>query len=1334
MISLLSSGDRDILREATRWSTVFWHRARNSPKKIAGLVLLTLLLAATSVMLVEGTRWFAWATPGRVAIVFTPLLLGWLIYLGWLIFKFMPSRNDRVVIKLRNFVRSRIDPLEEKIRALSDDELRAKRREFEQRLAAGESLDDIRAEAYACVREASRRARNHRQFECQLIGGKVLEDCNVAEMRTGEGKTIVCYMANYMKVLQGLKVHMVTVNDYLVKRDAEFCKPIFDLLGVSVGYISSDMPTFGPEAEIRRQAYACDITYGTNSEFGFDYLRDNMKLRVEDQVQGPQDYTVVDEVDSILIDEARTPLIISGPAHDDVRNYQVADNIARMLIAKQEQANRETARRIDEIENNMPEEIRKDPKLKDAFINGVRKFKRDPFWLSIDEAEAIGHTQYVVVEQDRKQAHMTDLGSKVAQQELGIGSFYDSRNMNWPHFIENALRAHLCYQRDKDYVVQDDQVIIVDEFTGRLMHGRQWSDGLHQAVEAKERVTIKQETQTLATITLQNLFKLYKQLAGMTGTAMTEAEEFMKIYGLEVIAIPTNKPIRRIDYNDKLYKTMASKYDAIVDEICAYATKGYPADPWSLYDMLREARKLLRQRLRRERDNAEYRRLLEVTEQALKTFDEGQGDPAALEQAYLELAGEHVGGRPVLVGTTSVENSEKLSELLTRRYGIEHEVLNAKNHAREAEIVAKAGQQHEEVRGRKKMIVGNVTIATNMAGRGTDIVLGPGVAEIGGLHVVGTERHESRRIDNQLRGRCGRQGDPGSSRFFLSLEDDLLKLFMGEWLLKMLHRYAFEEGVPIEHKSLTRGIERAQKKVEERNFGIRKNLLEYDEVPDQQRRTFYGLRQKVLEGRELSRIIWQMIDETVADAVDRFLDPLYPARCVADWIAGKLGVALDPTKLDTTDKEALFEEVREQLTTEMRSNVQRVFGEYIEPSAPPEEWDVRGFVQWVGQYGLNLTQRQVRESDPDELLDRVEQAAIEKVEQTDLAPLEEFVEPLYGRARLVRWAREKFGVEVPLDDLATASREEAVEIIGRKMREAYRQREIEYPVEAALEFAVRRGGTNPIAIAEQIARWGRLKYNVAWDYAHFDGKTFEQIRDELLELNREYLLNGRLDAEIDEALGKLDGDEQKVLEWARRRFGRLVEIFDVQPGPDLREQLARCGYEMLRYELSRLEQMVLLNTLDAAWKDHMYAMDLLRQSISLRGYAERDPKIEFKREGTRLFEEMLAAVRERVTDLIFKVRIPLPPAGGEEGGVFAVAPTPSGEGAGMAYAGATAQHADATGAGFSQAAADREAAMKQQGEAAAPKTYRREKPRVGRNDPCPCGSGKKYKHCCGRAR
>jgi preprotein translocase subunit SecA len=397
-----------------------------------------------------------------------------------------------------------------------------------------------------------------------------------------------------MKILQGLKVHMVTVNDYLVRRDAEFCRPIFDLLGCTVGFITSDMPSWNDTEQLRLKAYACDITYGTNSEFGFDYLRDNMKMSVRDQVQGPQDFAVVDEVDSILIDEARTPLIISGPAHDDVNNYRIADNIARSLIRKQEQATRDFAKRIDELEANPPADVKGEPKFK----SGLKKFRADPLWLSSDEAEAIGFLQYYVVEMDRKSAHMTEHGAKAAQAELGIGTFYDAKNMNWPHYIDNALRAHVVYQRDKEYVVQDDVVVIVDEFTGRLMTGRQWSDGLHQAVEAKERVTIKQETQTLATITLQNLFKLYKQLAGMTGTAMTEADEFMKIYKLEVIAIPTNRPIRRIDYNDKLFKSVPSKFDAIVEEIHSYSSKGYPADPWSLYDMLREARKFLKQATR----------------------------------------------------------------------------------------------------------------------------------------------------------------------------------------------------------------------------------------------------------------------------------------------------------------------------------------------------------------------------------------------------------------------------------------------------------------------------------------------------------------------------------------------------------------------------------------------------------------------------------------------------------------------------------------------------------------------------------------------------------------
>jgi preprotein translocase subunit SecA len=1319
MISLLSAGDTDVLRDATRSSTVFWHKVRQARLRIAGAGALTALLLIVILLIAVQPRVAVLQSVGReaLAVVVSLLSLLWLSYLGWLIFlKFMPSRNDRVVIALRNMVRSRIDPLEEQVQALSDDQLRAKTEEFRRRLAEGESLDAIRPEAYACVREASRRARAHRQFECQLIGGKVLEDCNVAEMRTGEGKTIVCYMANYMKVLQGLRVHMVTVNDYLVKRDADFCRPIFELLGMTVGHISSDMESYGPGARVRQEAYACDIAYGTNSELGFDYLRDNMKHNLQDQVQGPQDFAVVDEVDSILIDEARTPLIISGPAHDDVSNYQVADNIARSLIRKQEQANREMSRRIGELEKNPPPQMQSGPKFKD----GIKKFHTDPFWLSSDEAEAIGHMQYFVVELDRKSAHMTEHGAKAAQSELGIGTFYDSKNMNWPHYIDNALRAHQTYQRDKDYVVQDGQVIIVDEFTGRLMHGRQWSDGLHQAVEAKERVTIKQESQTLATITLQNLFKLYRQLAGMTGTAMTEADEFMKIYKLEVIAIPTDQAVRRIDYNDKIYRSQSSKFDAIVEEIRSYSQNGYPGDPWSLYDMLKQARRLLNERLRGDGENTEARANLEVVEDALAQFNDGQGDPAGLEKAYLHLAGENVGGRPVLVGTVSVENSEKLSQLLSHRYGIEHEVLNAKNHAREAEIVMKAGQQHEVTRGKKKSMHGNVTIATNMAGRGTDIVLGPGVAQIGGLHVVGTERHESRRIDNQLRGRCGRQGDPGSSRFFLSFDDDLLRLFMGEWVLKMLTRFALEEGVPIEHKQLSKGIERAQKKVEERNFGIRKNLLEYDEVPDEQRRSFYEMRQRALEGRDLSEFIWEMIDETVTDAIDRYYDPEYPAQCVAEWVAQNLGVSIEAGRLDTSEVAALCEQVRDLAAGEIRSNVQRTFGEYVDPDIPPDEWDVRGLLSWIGQYGVSLTQRQVRDADSDDLRDRIVEAALVKVENHDLTPLEQYVDKSFSRTRLARWAQEKFGVSVPVEDLMKASRDEAERVMGEKMRAAYRKREVEYPVGAVIEYAFERGGQNLNAVYEWIVAWVNSKYRLDWTYEHLVGKDPQQIFQELRALNEDYLRNGRLDVEIDAAIEQHPGE--KIREWARERFGRVVEMHRVEPGPDLREQLQRCGYEMLRYELTQLERMVLLTTFDAVWKDHMYSMGLLREGIGLRGYAERDPKIEYKREGTRLFNELLGNIRERVTDLIFKVQVSMAPATAEAAGPVGPA----------APAGMTAQHADATNVGFASAAEDHEAAMRQQGGDGKTQTIRRATPKVGRNQPCPCGSGKKYKHCHGK--
>ncbi len=1375
---LLNVGDTDILRDATSASAVFWHRARRGGVRLAafgGLSIILLGLLAALILGPEGTG-LSWLRREALAGAISAAVVIWGVFGGWLAFKFLPSRNDRVVLRLRQWVRQQVDPLEERIRALSDEELRAKTAEFKRRLAAGESLESIRPEAYACVREASRRARNHRQFECQLIGGKVLEDCNVAEMRTGEGKTIVCYMANYLKVLQGLKVHMVTVNDYLVKRDADFCRPIFELLGVTVGYITADMETWGPEAEARRRGYNCDITYGTNSEFGFDYLRDNMKHSVRDQMQGRQDYVVVDEVDSILIDEARTPLIISGPAHDDVSVYRMADDIARALLSKQEQANRETRSRLSEIEAE-PQRFGLDPN-NPKFKAGLKKFRVDPYWLSSDEAEAIGHKQYFVVEEDRKSVHMTEHGAKAAQAHLGIGTFYDSKNMNWPHYIDNALRAHKVYQKDKEYVVQDDQIIIVDEFTGRLMHGRQWSDGLHQAVEAKERVTIKQETQTLATITLQNLFKLYRQLAGMTGTAMTEADEFMKIYKLEVVAIPTNQPVRRIDYNDKIYKTTANKFDAIVEEIRSYSQEGIPADPWSLLDMLKCARRTLLELqahrpqpaeagrdVGKDEEGAEIGRQIGIIDETLAAFDNGKGDEAVLAEGYRRLMGDTIAGRPVLVGTVSVENNEKLSALLKHRYGIDHELLNAKNHAREAEIVAKAGEQHEVGRGGRggrRRLVGNVTIATNMAGRGTDIMLGGNpaaaiaalpdptpeqieairaeyrrrhdiVAAAGGLHVVGTERHESRRIDNQLRGRCGRQGDPGSSRFFLSFEDDLLRLFMGEWVLKMLNMLGFEEGMAIEDKRVNKGIERAQKKVEERNFHIRKNLLEYDEVMDYQRKTFYTMRQQVVEGRGLSELIWEMIDRSVADAVERYYDPRYPAHCVAEWVAQNLGVSIDPDKVDTSYADVLTSQVRDLATSELRQTIQRTFGEYVDPEADPAEWDVRGLASWASQFGLSLTQNQIRRARPDELMEQLVQAAQQKVESHDLSPLQQYVDPLFGKARLARWAREKFAVEVPLDDLATASREDAQRLLGEKMRAAYRRREIEYPVIAVIDYALQRGGSNVNEVYSRIATWARRKYGVDWTYEHFAGKNPEQIYRELRALNEDYLSNGRLDVEIEAALQRHQGEE--LLKWARQRFGAVLDSCPLELGGDLRAQLQHCAYEMLRFELTQLERYVLLTTFDAVWKDHMYAMDLLRHGIGLRGYAERDPKIEYKREGTRMFNEMLEHIRERVTDLVFKIQGGAAAAAGGYGEAEAVgARGPTSAAGGVAYSGLTTTKADASGAGFAAAAADQVAALRPQGEGGKPQPIRRDQPKVGRNDPCPCGSGKKYKHCHGRGR
>jgi preprotein translocase subunit SecA len=639
------------------------------------------------------------------------------------ILKNLLDDNAKEIKKLSKYV-NQINELEAGMKALSDEELRGKTDEFKARLQEGETLDDLLPEAFAVVREASVRTLGMRHFDVQLMGGIVLHQGRIAEMKTGEGKTLVATLAAYLNALEGKGVHIVTVNDYLAGRDAQWMGQIYEFLGLTVGVI-----VHGLDSAQRREAYGADITYGTNNEFGFDYLRDNMAISKDHLVQRELNFAIVDEVDSILIDEARTPLIISGQADKPTDLYYT---VAKVI-----------------------------PRLKNE----------EDF--NIDEKANV--------------VTLTEEGVAKVERMLGVDNLYDDENIEVSHHVNQALRAHVLMKRDRDYVVKDGQVVIVDEFTGRMMFGRRFSEGLHQAIEAKEGVKIERESQTLATITFQNYFRMFKKLAGMTGTAATEEMEFRKIYGLSVVEIPTNEPMIRVDHPDIVYRTEKGKFDAVVQEV----------------------------------------------EDLHKT------------------------GQPVLVGTISIEKSELLSNMLKRR-GISHQVLNAKYHDKEAEIVAQAGQ------------MGAVTIATNMAGRGTDIVLGEGVTALGGLHIIGTERHESRRIDNQLRGRAGRQGDPGSSRFYVSLEDDLMRLFGSENIMGILDKVGMDDTTPIEHSIVSRSIENAQKRVEAKNFDIRKHVLEYDDVMNQQREVIYEQRRQVLEGEDLKANIQDMIETLVDNTMNMF--------------------------------------------------------------------------------------------------------------------------------------------------------------------------------------------------------------------------------------------------------------------------------------------------------------------------------------------------------------------------------------------------------------------------------------------------------------------------------
>ncbi|MGB7919602.1 MAG: preprotein translocase subunit SecA [Desulfobacterales bacterium] len=834
--------------------------------------------------------------------------------------KVFGSKNERELKKLQPII-EQINALETDLRALSDDQLKGHTAKFKERLQDGESLDDLLPEAFAVVREASRRTLNMRHFDVQLLGGIVLHQGKIAEMKTGEGKTLVATLPAYLNALTGKGVHIVTVNDYLASRDTRWMGTIYTFLGLTVGTI-----VHGLDDAERKKAYGADITFGTNNEFGFDYLRDNMKFDRQSLVQRELHYGIVDEVDSILIDEARTPLIISGPAERSTDLYYQVNNII--------------------------------PRLKKE-------------------------TDYSIDEKARTVV-LTEDGVAKAEKLLQVDNIYDPKHIELLHHVNQGLKAHTLFKRDVDYIVKNGEVIIVDEFTGRLMPGRRYSEGLHQALEAKEGVKIENENQTLATVTFQNYFRMYDKLAGMTGTADTEAVEFKKIYSLEVMVIPTDKPMIRKDYSDVIYKTRREKYNAAIDEI-------------------------------------------------------------------VEL---HRRGQPVLVGTISIDVSEQVSDSLKKR-GIKHTVLNAKIHEKEAEIIAMAGQK------------GAVTISTNMAGRGTDIVLGEGVTELGGLHILGTERHESRRIDNQLRGRSGRQGDPGSSRFYLSLEDDLLRIFGGERITGIMDRLGMQEGEPIEHGLISRAIENAQSKVEGHNFEIRKQLLEYDDVMNQQREVIYRQRREALFGKDLKSSILEIIEEKSEEIADAFADERTPA----------------------------------------------------------EEWDFKGLNEAVFK---------------------------------------------------------QFNFRLPL----------------------------------------------------------------------IEGET--------------------LDGLTGEGLAQLINDE-------------AVRIYE--------EKEKAIGSEDFR----QLERIVMLQNVDNLWKDHLLSMDHLKEGIGLRGYAQQNPLLVYKKEGFEMFQEMIARIKEETLGILFRIQLAEPQKMKEI-----------------------------------QRPREQQLTYSGSGEPQKKKPVKRADKKIGRNAPCPCGSGKKYKKCCGK--
>jgi len=1193
------------------------------------------------------------------------------------------SSNARYLKKLQSRVDA-INALETKYQAMGDSELKQQTADFRARLAAGETLDDLLVEAFAVCREAGRRWLMMRHYDVQLLGGMVLHEGSIAEMVTGEGKTLVATLPAYLNALEAKSVHVVTVNPYLARRDMEWMGPLYINLGLTVGAIYPDMP-----ADEKQRAYECDITYGTNNEFGFDYLRDNMKPAAkgddkypahQQQSQGRLHYAIIDEVDNILVDEARTPLIISGPAHDDVARYAKADKLARQL--------------------------RKDVHFE--------------------------------VKEKEHSAHLTDEGVREAEKLAGVESFYTAGNMDWPHLIDNSLKAHYLYKRDVNYVVQGDEVVIVDEFTGRLMTGRQWSDGLHQAVEAKEGVRIKEETQTYATITLQNFFKLYDKISGMTGTAMTEASEFWKIYKLDVIAIPTNRPMRRANYPDVIYRTEREKYNAIVDQI-------EQLHKWDTLEMT-DGKQVVGTITKEEETRVEFQP------------NESRQREWIPREKIAEIERR---GRPILVGTVSIEKSERLSGMLGKR-GVKHEVLNAKHHQREAEIIAQAGRRSA------------VTIATNMAGRGTDIVLG-GNAEtmawaqlqdkyetrldvpqdewnrlvqeieqrekmkaegaelktLGGLHIIGTERHEARRIDLQLRGRCGRQGDPGSSRFFLSLEDDLMRIFAGEWVKNMLTRLGMQEGEAIESKMVSRRIEGAQKKVEERNFETRKSLLEYDEVMDEQRKRVYGFRQQILNGANCKHKILEMIQQQVHDHLSDFLAKDYGASAFAKVASNALSVELDAKDFRGLDFESAQSLARDEALRRTEGQVVDAIDENLPEEVEQEEWNWEALAKLANtRWNANLRDRDLKKVGRDGIMELLLEKARHAIDAADLSEGARLMDEDYGLRTACAWVQYKFGVQLDPAEIKPLELPALEKLVLEKAQAAYDEKETEYPVMAALShFTLRDASGQKRYDRDELMAWARERFDSSLDLEDLRSKQREEVRDVLVEQSRQRQQQASVALqEVQDQVEKLFGAEtaaDQTVAMVSGGNGKLTSLSDwvrqklhCELPPEkladldregLEKRLAAAVEDHYRPEIRRMERLLVLQILDTAWKDHLLAMDHLRSSVGLRGYAQVDPKVEYKREGMRTYEQMWVAVGERVTDLVFRMEQL------DEGFV------------GSTWVQSKAVHeSPPTTSAMTE---DQQQAIDGSSTSQKQEPIRNRGQRVGRNDPCPCGSGKKFKNC-----